>query len=76
MKKKILVLAGCILASICTFTGCNEGYPKISVYQEEWASEALDVGIGNTYKYDRYTREDTKDGCSVTIYFKYKESDK
>ena len=29
----------------------------------------LDIGIGNDYKYDRYTKEDTSDGCSVTIYF-------
>ena len=50
-------------------TGCGESYPQISVHRSEWGGDNLDIGIGNDYKYDRYTKEDTSDGCSVTIYF-------
>lgn len=69
MRKKVLLLAGCVLASVFMLTGCGEAYPQISVYRSEWGENNLDIGIGNDYKYDRYTKEDTSDGCSVTIYF-------
>lgn len=69
MRKKVLLLAGCVLASVFMLTGCRESYPQISVYRSEWGEDNLDIGIGNDYKYDRYTKEDTSDGCSVTIYF-------
>lgn len=69
MRKKVLLLAGCVLASVFMLTGCGESYPQISVYRSEWGEDNLDIGIGNDYKYDRYTKEDTSNGCSVTIYF-------
>lgn len=69
MRKKVLLLAGCVFASVFMLTGCGESYPQISVYRSEWREDNLDIGIGNDYKYDRYTKEDTSDGCSVTIYF-------
>lgn len=69
MKKKILLLIGCIFASASILTGCGESYPKISVSRSFWEESGLYIGIGNDYEYDRYTKEDTSDGCSVTIYF-------
>ena len=68
MRKKVLLLAGCVLASAFMFTGCGESYPQISVYRSEWGENNLDIGIGNDYKYDRYTEEDTSDCCSGRIY--------
>ncbi len=69
MRKKVLLLAGCVLASAFMLTGCGETYPEISVHRSAIVEKDLNIGIGNDYKYDRYTKEDTSDGCSVTIYF-------
>ena len=41
MRKKVLLLAGCVLASVFMLTGCGESYPKISVYRSEWGENNL-----------------------------------
>ena len=39
MRKKVLLLAGCVLASVFMLTGCGESYPQISVHRSEWGGD-------------------------------------
>lgn len=41
MRKKVLLLAGCVLASAFMLTGCGESYPQISVYRSEWGEKII-----------------------------------
>lgn len=70
MKKKIFALIGCAFMVSSMLTGCGKAYPKITVEASEWEGESLKIGVGNKYKYDRYEKSDTDDGCVVSIYFK------
>lgn len=70
MKKKIFTLIGCAFIASSMLTGCGKAYPKITVEASEWEGESLKIGVGNKYKYDRYEKSDTDDGCVVSIYFK------
>lgn len=70
MKKKILVALACI--SLTTFlAGCGEAYPEISIYRSYFNSvdDEIKISIGNEYEYKSFEKENTSDGCAVTIYF-------
>ena len=70
MKKRIFALIGCAFMVSSMLVGCSKSYPKITVEASEWEGESLKIGVGNKYKYDRYEKSDTDDGCVVSIYFK------
>lgn len=70
MKKRIFALIGCAFIASSMLAGCSKSYPKITVEASEWEDESLKIGVGNKYKYDRYEKFDTDDGCVVSIYFK------
>lgn len=70
MKKRIFALIGCAFMVSSMLTGCGKAYPKITVEASEWEGESLKIGVGNKYKYDRYEKSDTDDGCVVSIYFR------
>lgn len=70
MKKKILVALACV--SLTTFlAGCGEAYPKISIYCSYFngVDDEVEISIGSAYKYKSFEKENTSDGCAVTIYF-------
>ena len=70
MKKRIFAMIGCAFIASSMLVGCGKAYPKITVEASEWEGESLKIGVGNKYKYDRYEKSDTDDGCVVSIYFK------
>lgn len=76
MKKRIFALIGCAFIASSMLTGCGKAYPKITVESSEYESESLKIGVGNKYKFDRYEKSDTDDGCVVSIYFKNNSEEK
>ena len=70
MKKRIFALIGYAFIASSMLVGCGKAYPKITVEASEWEGESLKIDVGSKYKYDRYEKSDTDDGCVVSIYFK------
>lgn len=70
MKKKILAS---ILALFMVFSlaGCSDNkYPKVTLYQDIWEANCMEISIGSGYKYKDYEKVINEDGtCSLIINF-------